>query len=96
MQAMYLMLQQEQPDDYVIATGESYSLADFIATAFSCVGLDWRKYVVSDPSLFRPTDIAVGSANPAKAKDKLGWQAKYKLKDVVQMMIQAKQADLIK
>ncbi|WP_009634506.1 GDP-mannose 4,6-dehydratase [Synechocystis sp. PCC 7509] len=95
-EAMYLMLQQEQPDDYVIATGESYSLADFIAVAFNCVGLDWRKYVVSDASLFRPTDIAVGRANPAKAKEKLGWQAKHKLTDIVQMMVLAKQADLIK
>lgn len=95
-EAMYLMLQQEQADDYVIATGESYSLADFIAAAFDCVGLDWQKYVVSDASLFRPTDIAVGKANPAKAKEKLGWQAKYKLKDIVQMMIDAKQADLVK
>ncbi len=95
-EAMYLMLQQQQPDDYVIATGESYSLEDFIAAAFNCVGLDWREYVVSDASLFRPTDIAVGRANPAKAKEKLGWQAKHKLKDVVQMMMQAKQADLIK
>ncbi len=95
-EAMYLMLQQQQPDDYVIATGESYSLADFIAAAFNCVGLDWRSYVVSDASLFRPTDIAVGRANPAKAKEKLGWQAKHKLIDIVQMMVQAKQADLIK
>ncbi len=95
-EAMYLMLQQEQADDYVIATGESYSLADFIAAAFDCVGLDWQKYVVSDASLFRPTDIAVGRANPAKAKEKLGWQAKYKLKEIVQMMMQAKQADLSK
>ncbi len=95
-EAMYLMLQQEQPDDYVIATGESCSLADFIAAAFSCVGLDWHEYVVSDASLFRPTDIAVGRANPSKAKEKLGWQAKHKLKAIVQMMIQAKQTELQK
>ena len=95
-EAMYLMLQQEQPDDYVIATGESCSLADFIAAVFSCVGLDWHEYVVSDASLFRPTDIAVGRANPSKAKEKLGWQAKHKLKAIVQMMIQAKQTELQK
>ncbi|MBA2377573.1 MAG: GDP-mannose 4,6-dehydratase [Rubrobacter sp.] len=95
-EAMYLMLQQEQPDDYVIATGESCSLADFIAAAFSCLGLDWHEYVVSDASLFRPTDIAVGRANPSKAKEKLGWQAKHKLKAIVQMMIQAKQTELQK
>ena len=95
-EAMYLMLQQGQPDDYAIATGESHSLADFIAIAFDCVGLDWRKFVVSDASLFRPTEIAVGRANPAKAQQKLGWQAKYKLVDVVQMMVAAKQAETIK
>ncbi len=95
-EAMYLMLQQEQPDDYVIATGESCSLADFIAAAFSYLGLDWHEYVVSDASLFRPTDIAVGRANPSKAKEKLGWQAKHKLKAIVQMMIQAKQTEFQK
>lgn len=93
-EAMYLMLQQQQPDDYVIATGESYALAEFIAIAFACVGLDWQQHVVSDASLLRPTDIAVGRANPTKAKEKLGWQAHHKLKEVVEMMVQAKQAEL--
>lgn len=93
-EAMYLMLQQQQADDYVIATGESYALAEFIAIAFACVGLDWQEHVVSDASLLRPTDIAVGRANPTKAKEKLGWQAHHKLKEVVQMMVQAKQAEL--
>ncbi|WP_208099113.1 GDP-mannose 4,6-dehydratase [Nostoc sp. 106C] len=91
-EAMYLMLQQEQPDDYVIATGESSSLEDFVAAAFASVDLDWRKHVVIDSSLLRPTDLAVGRGNPAKAKNKLGWQAKYKTKDVVQMMVQARLA----
>lgn len=93
-EAMYLMLQQQQPDDYVIATGESYALAEFIAMAFACVDLDWQEHVVSDASLLRPTDIAVGRANPGKAKEKLGWQARHKLKEVVQMMVHAKQAEL--
>ncbi|HIK27638.1 MAG: GDP-mannose 4,6-dehydratase [Oscillatoriaceae bacterium SKW80] len=88
-EAMYLMLQQEQPDDYVIATGESHSLEEFVATAFSYVGLDWREHVVTDTSLYRPTDIACGRGNSAKAKEKLGWQAKYKMHDVVRMMIEA-------
>jgi GDPmannose 4,6-dehydratase len=91
-EAMYLMLQQEQPDDYVIATGESSSLEDFVAAAFASVDLDWREHVVIDTSLLRPTDLAVGRGNPAKAKNKLGWQAKYKTKDVVQMMVKAKLA----
>jgi len=89
--AMYLMLQQEQPDDYVIATGESQKLEDFVAAAFDYVGLDWREHVVIDASLFRPIDIAISRGNPAKARKKLGWQAQYKLtdNDVVRMMMQA-------
>ncbi len=91
-QAMYLMLQQEKPDDYVIATGESNKLEDFVAEAFACVNLNWRDHVISDRSLYRPTDIAVGRGHPAKAREVLGWQAKYKMQDVVRMMIAAKQA----
>jgi GDPmannose 4,6-dehydratase len=87
-EAMYLMLQQENPDDYAIATGESYSLEAFVAEVFKCVGLDWRDRVVSDSSLLRPTDLAFSRGNPAKAKAKLGWQAKYKMPDIVRMMVE--------
>jgi GDPmannose 4,6-dehydratase len=90
-EAMYKMLQHDEPDDYVIATGETSSLQDFVAEAFTCVGLNWQDFVETDGSLYRPTDIAVGRANPAKAKEKLGWQAQYKLPDVVRMMIEARQ-----
>ncbi|KOR34477.1 MULTISPECIES: GDP-mannose 4,6-dehydratase [Planktothricoides] len=93
-EAMHLMLQHEQPDDYVIATGESNKLEDFVAEAFACVNLNWRDHVTSDRSLYRPTDIAVGRGHPAKAREVLGWQAKYKMQDVVRMMIAAKQASL--
>lgn len=93
-EAMYLMLQQEKPDDYVIATGESNKLEDFVAEAFACVNLDWHDHVTTDTSLYRPTDIAVGRGHPAKAREFLGWQAKYKMPDVVRMMIEAKQASL--
>lgn len=89
-EAMYLMLQQEAPDDYVIATGESNSLEDFVAQAFSCVGLNWQDHVMIDESLYRPTELAVGRANAAKAKEKLGWEAKYKMADVVRMMVEAR------
>ncbi|MBD2165766.1 GDP-mannose 4,6-dehydratase [Calothrix membranacea FACHB-236] len=89
-EAMYLMLQQQQPDDYVIATGESTSLEDFVAAAFASVNLDWQEHTVIDNSLLRPTDLAVGRGNPAKAAKKLGWQAKYKMRDVVQMMVKAR------
>ncbi len=88
-EAMYLMLQQDQPDDYVVATGQSYSLEDLVARAFSCVGLDWKDLVVTDPSLLRPTDLAVSRGNPTKAKEKLGWQAQYKMPDVIKMMVEA-------
>jgi GDPmannose 4,6-dehydratase len=87
--AMYLMLQQEQPDDYVIATGASYSLEEFVAEAFYQVGLGWQDHVVTDASLLRPTDLAVSKGNPTKAKEQLGWQARYKMPDVVRMMVEA-------
>ncbi len=90
-EAMYLMLQQQEPDDYVIATGETYSLEKFVEVAFSCVGLNWQDYVESDSNLLRPTDIAVGRGNPSKAEQKLGWKAQYKMPDVVKMMVEAKQ-----
>ncbi|MEQ8963036.1 MAG: GDP-mannose 4,6-dehydratase [Coleofasciculus sp. C2-GNP5-27] len=90
-EAMYKILQQEEPDDYVIATGESYTLEEFVVAAFDSVGLDWQDYVITDRSLFRPTDLAVSRGNPAKAREKLGWQAQYKMPDVVRMMVQAQQ-----
>ena len=87
---MYLMLQQSQPDDYAIATGESHKLEDFVAAVFASVGLDWHEYVVIDASLLRPTDIAVGRGNPAKAREQLGWQAQSKMNDVARMMMKVK------
>jgi GDPmannose 4,6-dehydratase len=89
-EAMYLMLQHDRPDDYAIATGESYKLEDFVAEAFAAVGLDWHDCVVTDASLLRPTDLAISRGNPAKAKEKLGWQAQYKMPDIVRMMVEAK------
>ena len=88
-EAMHLMLQKDQPDDYVIATGETNKLEDFVAEAFAYVNLDWREYVVTSANLLRPTDIAVGRANPDRAREKLNWQARYKMRDVVRMMVQA-------
>ena len=92
-EAMYLMLQQEQPDDYVIATGESCTLADFVARAFECVGLNWQDHVDTDASLLRPTDLAISRGNPAKAKHQLGWQAQYTMRNIVQGMIEARMTD---
>lgn len=87
-EAMWLMLQQEQFEDFVIATGETNSLEQFVAMAFSCVGLDWHDHVVTDSLLIRPADIAISRGNPVKAYKRLGWLAKFKMNDVVKMMVQ--------
>jgi GDPmannose 4,6-dehydratase len=89
-EAMHLMLQQVQPQDYVIATGHSYKLADFVAAAFARVDLDWQEHVVVDPSLLRPTDIARGKGNPSKAQHQLSWRANYQMPDIVRLMVEAK------
>ncbi|MHB1300112.1 MAG: GDP-mannose 4,6-dehydratase [Burkholderiales bacterium] len=85
-EAMWLMLQQHEADDYVIATGQSHSLQAFIDEAFSLHGLDWRLYVDTSQDLLRPTDILVSIANPARARDRLGWVAKSDMREVVRMM----------
>lgn len=86
-EAMWLMLQQEQPDDYVIATGETYKLEDFVAMTFSALNLDWKNHVEFDRNLLRPTDLVIGRASPKKAKEQLCWTAKYKMQDVIRAMI---------
>lgn len=88
-EAMWLMLQQEQPDDFVVATGQTNTLESFVAAAFSYVGLDWRDYVDIDASLYRPTEILWGGGSPNKAVQYLGWEAKSKMRDVVKKMIDA-------
>lgn len=87
--AMWRMLQQEKPEDYVIATGESHSLEEFVESAFSAVHLNWRDHVVLDPGLLRPTDLAAGRGNTAKAGAKLKWQARHRMHDVVRLMVEA-------
>lgn len=84
--AMWLMLQQNTPEDYVIATGESNSLSDFVDTAFKIHGLDWMKHVDISTDFYRPTDIDHSLGNPSKALNKLHWSAKYKMRDVVILM----------
>jgi GDPmannose 4,6-dehydratase len=86
-EAMWLMVQQAHPDDFVIATGESHSLEEFVDTAFAQVGLNWRDHVVIDPALFRPTEIAVSRGDPRKSRETFGWQARYKMPEVVNLMI---------
>ena len=90
-EAMWLMLQQDNPEDFVIATGKSVSLEYFIEKVFSQYGLDWRDHVVIDSSLFRPLDIKYGGADPRKAESILGWKAKYDVDDIISMMTIAAQ-----
>jgi len=87
--AMWLMMQQPNAEDYVIATGKTYSLQEFLDVAFAAVGLDWRNHVEHNVYLLRPTDILISRANPSKAKEKLNWNAEHDMADVVKMMIEA-------
>ncbi len=87
--AMWLMLQQKKPDDYIVATGETHSLTDFISAVFKTLKLDWKEHVNTDKSLFRPTDIQSIKANPDKAEKVLGWKAKNKIKDITGLMVKA-------
>lgn len=87
-EAMVLMLQQPGPDDYVIATGQTSSLNEFVETAFEVVGLDWRQHVETDEGLFRPTDIAASRMNPGKANRELGWKATFGLKEIINGMLE--------
>lgn len=82
-EAMWLILQQEKSDDFVIATGETNTLEEFVAEAFGCIGLDWREHVISDPALLRPSEIMISRGNPGKAAAVLNWQARYYIRDVL-------------
>jgi GDPmannose 4,6-dehydratase len=87
--AMWKMLQQETPDDYIIATGTTISLEDFICAVFQRLNLDWKKYVTTDQRFLRPSDIATIRANPQKAEERLGWKAEFTGYDVARMMVEA-------
>ena len=88
-EAMWLMLQQDTPDDFVISTGETHSVHEFVELAFSEVGLDWEKYVVVDPKFVRPTEVELLLGNSSKAKNVLGWEPKVRLDELVKMMVRA-------
>ncbi|HZI76126.1 MAG TPA: GDP-mannose 4,6-dehydratase, partial [Gemmatimonadales bacterium] len=87
--AMWRMLQQPSPQDYVVGTGQTHSVRELVETAFAHVGLDWRKYVVSDPKYMRPAEVDVLQANPAKAKKELGWTPTVDFTQLVGMMVDA-------
>ena len=88
-EAMWKMLQQSQPEDFVIATGETHPLQDFVAEAFAAVDLDWRDHVDNDPALMRPTDLAVSRADPSRAAGMLDWKARTYMQGVVHNMVEA-------
>ena len=87
-EAMWLMLQQDQPKDQIIATGASNSLTEFTNAAFHEVGLDWNDHVEIDPTLFRPTDLATSVVDVKQTTKELGWSAQVKMPEVVSRMIQ--------
>ena len=92
--AMWLMLQQDTPDDYVIGTGESHSVREFVELSFAHAGLDWEKYVEIDPRYFRPAEVDALEADPSKARTVLGWQTEVSFHQLVRMMVDADLGDL--
>jgi GDPmannose 4,6-dehydratase len=91
--AMWLMLQQDKPEDYVIATGTTCSLEHFIITVFESLGLNFLNHVRTDKKFQRPTDVKIVRANPAKAEHRLNWKAGYTTTDVARLMVEAEKAD---
>ena len=88
-EAIWLMLQQDKPDDFVIATGETHSVREFLEEAFRYLNLDWNKYVEIDPRYYRPTEVDVLQGDASKARNKLGWKAKVTFKELVRLMVDA-------
>jgi GDPmannose 4,6-dehydratase len=93
-EAMWMMLQQDRPDDYVIATGETHSVREFCAEAFAVADLDWRDYVEFDPRYLRPAEVDVLQGDASKARKILGWEPKVRFKDLVRIMVEADMAVL--
>jgi GDPmannose 4,6-dehydratase len=91
--AMWLMLQQDEPDDYVIATGEAHSVREFLDEAFGYLDLGWKKYVEIEPRYFRPAEVDLLIGNATKAKAKLGWEPKVTFNQLVRVMVDADLAD---
>ena len=87
--AMWLMLQQGGPDDYVVATGETHSIQEFIEEAFGYQDLDWRQYVVQDPKFYRPAEVDLLVGDAAKAGAKLGWEPTVDFRSLVRLMVDA-------
>jgi len=92
-EAMWLMLQQDSAEDFIIATGETNSLEQFVGESFNQLGLDWKNHVVINKDLIRPSEISISKANPIKAFKKLGWKANYKMADVVKKLLKNSQSN---
>ena len=88
-EAMWLMLQQDQPEDYVVATGQTHSVRELVETAFQCVGLDWQEYVKTDQKLVRPAEVDLLIGDATKARTKLGWRPKVSFEQLVRLMVEA-------
>ena len=86
---MWLMLQQDDPDDYVIATGRTHSVEHMVATAFSEAGLNWRDHVRADPAMRRPAEVMLLCGDCAKARDKLSWRPRVGFEELIAMMVQS-------
>ncbi len=93
-EAMWLMLQQPEPDDYVIATGETHSVREFLEVSFGHLGLDWKKHVEIDPRYYRPAEVDLLIGDPTKAKKKLGWEPKVTFADLAKLMVDSDMKDL--
>ena len=88
-QAMWMMLQADKPDDYVIATGETHTVREFLGRAFGHLDLDWKQYVKIDPRYYRPTEVDLLIGDASKAKHTLGWEPKVSFEELVTMMVDA-------
>jgi GDPmannose 4,6-dehydratase len=93
-EAIAMMLEQPSPEDYIIATGQSHTLTEFLETAFRLIGKDWRAHVTVDERLIRPTDISRNKVDPSRAAARLGWRAKSGMREVIEMMLESEMTDL--
>src|SRR5690606_28876306 len=93
-EAMWLMLQRDEPRDYVVGTGVTHSVGDLVRVAFEHAGLDWQQHVVTDPRFHRPAEVDLLLADPTRAREELGWQPRTSFEELVRMMVDADLARL--
>jgi GDPmannose 4,6-dehydratase len=93
-EAMWLMLQQDEPEDYVIGTGSTHSVREFVEEAFAHAGLDWRDFVETDSRYFRPAEVDILQADPSKARGRLKWRHQVEFQELVRILVDAEMADI--